>query len=174
MILGLLGLTLAGVLVWQVETLLAPEPMPAAEADGPAVSMPAATESFALPPIESYAEIVERPLFVPERRPGPISAAAPTPQAVATGELRLMGIVRARGQSRAVLRGPDGRTVTLLPGETSRGAKVVSIADTTVVIEEHGTVRELSLPTPGNSPLPPPPVPGRQTVNGVTSIPRIP
>lgn len=165
--LGLLCLALAGVLAWTLhDGLEAGEPA-ARPVAGTAV--PAAGSAFALPPLERFAAVTARPLFVPERRPAAPQAPAAT---VAAADPELVGFLAERGRRRAVLRLADGRTVTLGAGETALGWRIVRIEGDTVGVERDGPAREGGTrelrPAPrvprsgpaetAASPVPPPPL----------------
>ncbi|MGQ9369548.1 hypothetical protein [Azospirillum sp. ST 5-10] len=151
---------------------------PAEGGEAPAAAVPAApavepASGFAPPPLAAFAAVVERPLFVPERRPAPPAAAA-----TAAVGLRLVGIVGVGGRTAAVLRSDDGRTVTAAPGEGGEGWRVLEVGVDRVVLDHGGARRELELtarpdgggrpgaartPTPGGTAtaVRPPPTDGR-------------
>jgi hypothetical protein len=66
----------------------------------------------ALPPLEAFRDIVERPLFTPNRRPSTTAPAA-TPQG-----LRLEGVIVVGAQKRAIIKQADGHTARVGEGET--------------------------------------------------------
>lgn len=174
-LLGGLAALLAAVLLWQAQTLLEPDAVPLAPAEVTAVPLPPPAEAFGLPALAAFQEIVERPLFVPDRRPQPAAATPlPLPLPAAPSDLRLMGIVQTQGRPRAVLRGPDGRTTTAGAGETVGRATILSVGAETVVVVDPGGRRELTLPSPGSGAPSPPGLGTAETVNGLMTIPRIP
>jgi hypothetical protein len=65
----------------------------------------------ALPPLDAFRDIAERPLFSPGRRP---SAAA---LVVAQG-LRLEGVLVVGAEKRAIIKQADGHTARVVEGET--------------------------------------------------------
>jgi len=71
-----------------------------------------ATAAPALPPLDAFRDIAERPLFSPSRRP---SAAA---LAVAPQGLRLEGVLVVGAEKRAIIKQADGHTARVVEGET--------------------------------------------------------
>jgi len=66
----------------------------------------------ALPPLDAFREITERPLFSPSRRP---SASVP---ATASQGLRLEGVLVVGAEKHAIIKQADGRTARVAEGET--------------------------------------------------------
>jgi hypothetical protein len=66
----------------------------------------------ALAALETFADIAQRPLFTPGRRPSPA-----TPVAAPQG-LRLEGVIVMGAEKRAIIKQADGRTARLGEGDT--------------------------------------------------------
>lgn len=80
------------------------------------------------PPAGPWAEQVERPLFVPGRRPPEVAAplaeaSEPEPEAPAAA----LGVVLREGRALALLRLADGRSLRVAVGEAPDGWEVVRI-----------------------------------------------
>lgn len=118
---------------------------------------PAAEDAFAIPgpgPLTRFAEITERPLFSPSRRPPvraraatpkPVAAAAPTPKQIDTGEYRLLGVVIEEDRRVALLRSLRGRTIEVVSeGGTLEAWTVEKIEPESVTLVQ-GDVRDVVL-----------------------------
>lgn len=116
-----------------------------------------------LGPVEAFAVINERPLFLPERRP-PAPSADPAPEEERE-EFALQGVMILPGGSTAIVRviGRD-ESVRLREGETLAGWTVARIEAERVILERGGESQ--SLPLLRNRSLFQP-VPPTGTVNGV-------
>jgi general secretion pathway protein N len=125
---------------------LVPLSPPAHRADPTAAPPEAALAS--LPPLSSYAAIVERPLFAPTRRPAPgapVATAGPSTE----GRYRLIGIVGTAAKRHAFI--ADGtRRADLSEGDAFDGWTVKEIgADRVVLASPAGeTVLKLSRAAP--------------------------
>jgi general secretion pathway protein N len=121
----------AGVAAPAARATDAATPTPAAAAGGQEAS-PAALEPYALPPLERFAAVVERPLFSPTRRmpplPEPVAEAAPPPEqgpapdpgptGPAEPDLRFFGTVRQGDRAAALVTFPATNAVArLVPGD---------------------------------------------------------
>lgn len=115
--LGLLGVV-AVELNWEAGSAPSAAPPAASPASSSGASAaPAADAAWQLAPIERYAEVVERPLFVPARRPPRAPGGAPAPEA-AGGGLRLVGVLLDARRQVALLRDGDSPwLVRVQPGE---------------------------------------------------------
>ena len=107
-----------------------------AAAPGPTLHVPQngepANPAFTSPPLESFAEVVSRPLFVPTRRmtPPPTSATSPSPSGFA-----LVGVVLSNGAAHALIEhGQPERMERLVEGEDIDGWSVESIRLDRVVL----------------------------------------
>jgi general secretion pathway protein N len=78
----------------------------------PEAAPPAAAAAPALPPLEAFRDIAERPLFSPSRRPS-ATALAVTPQG-----LRLEGVLVIGSEKRALIKQADGHIARVGEGET--------------------------------------------------------
>ena len=136
-------------------------PKPALAAGAPApVSLPKADEvAPGLPPMETLAEVTERPLFTATRRP-------PPPDAVQenignASSFVLLGIVISKGERLAIVRhGRPPTAARLTEGQTIEGWTVQSIAPDRVVLknadnEQSLKLKDLKEPPPGAPAGPP-------------------
>ncbi len=153
-----LGLILANVVLALVVALelRAPLEIPseemaaAAEQRQEKVELPQA--NFLLPPLEDYAEIVERPLFIQERRPPPAQEAQVAPEtAIETGAgapppFVLVGIVITPETKEALLLKPGQKDLIRgLIGQRFDGWKVDSIEPDRVVVSRGTGTTEIEL-----------------------------
>jgi len=125
----------------------------------PAAAAPNAP--FAMPPLETYAEVTARPLFFPTRRPAPIQAA--TVDRVDAQSLVLVGVILAEsGKAALIARAnlPGARRVAL--GEEIEGWVLAEI-DADRVVLRSGTT-EAVLPLKDRRPNPTPPKPNAAPV----------
>lgn len=113
---------------------------------------------FQLPPIASaYKETVERPLFVPTRRPSPAGMGAQV--AMKKGQFRLAGTTVSEGLSVAYLfETSTNKTHRVNKGADINGITVDMVAANRVTLKQGEETEELSLRT-STSPKPPPPPP---------------
>jgi general secretion pathway protein N len=117
---------------------------PTAPKAAPTASTPAPAESFALRPLQAYAEVTARPVFSSKRRPPPPQAAVQ--QAAASDGLVLAGIVATASERTAlVLHGQPLKMVRLKEGETVDGWTVRSILADRIIIETAASSHELRL-----------------------------
>ncbi len=98
-----------------------------------------------LPPLERFAEMVERPLFSPTRRPEPVRDAPPSasglddPLPVAAGPgqpgIRFVGTVGQAGSMTAVvIRSESGDALRLGTGDTIDGWEVAEVRTSELVL----------------------------------------
>ncbi len=108
-----------------------------------------ATKNLApLPPIESFDEVVERPLFFRSRRaPDPDAAPPPEAEAAPKADFVLTGLVIVSGKERLALLRPAGsKTVERVhQGEEIEGWRVEAIHADRVVLKKGETVQEIRL-----------------------------
>ena len=103
---------------------------PAPEAAPPAAAAPAAAAlaTFEPPPAERFAEIAQRPLFVPDRRPqqdADSASSAPPPNAPA---LAVQGVVLSReGRYAVIQHGTPPKLDAIAEGATVEGWRIESI-----------------------------------------------
>jgi general secretion pathway protein N len=112
---------------------------------------------------EQYAVIMERPLFLPDRRPPadePDEPAAQTPEPDANlSRLDLSAVLIAPGETFAWVRDPtEKELLRLRPGDELKGWQVQQILDDRLVLERQGETDTLILRDYKNAP---PPVPLR-------------
>ena len=125
---------------------------------------------FALAPLSptgiGYRETVERPLFIPTRRPAPLGNSAQ--MAMKKGQFRLAGTSVSEQISVAYLfETGTNKTYRVNKGADINGMTVESVFANRVVLKQGDETEELSLRT-SNSPRPPPPPP---QVAGASSAP---
>jgi hypothetical protein len=116
---------------------------------------------FALAPMSpagsGYSETVERPLFIPTRRPAP--AGNTTQMAMKKGQFRLAGTTVSEQISVAYLfETGTNKTLRVNKGAEVNGITVDSVSANRVVLKQGDETEELFLRT-SNSPKPPPPPP---------------
>jgi general secretion pathway protein N len=169
LLLAVVALTLGGVLAlqwrgWEPETAL-PETL--AE---PAATRPAGTDEptesrvtdTASPGREEYTAVVERPLFLPTRRPPPEEEEPePEPEPEQLTELDgvdLAAVIITPDQVTAWLRPPGAQKAEKLGiGEEFLGWKIKTIEPALVVLERQGDINEIPLRDFDNAPSPIPP-----------------
>jgi general secretion pathway protein N len=121
----------------------APPPLPPARA---------ATPPPSVPPLENFANVWEKPLFNPDRKP--IAAPAGGTNNANTGDLELTGVIMLPGLHIALLREKNsGRTLRVREGQNANGAAVVEVKPRSAVVDINGSRTELPLkvgPAPGN------------------------
>ena len=130
---------------------------PAAAAAGdPAPALPPQPSSFTLPPIETYAEVAQRPLFSPTRQPPPPEAAQD-----ALGKssgFALIGIIIVEdGRIALIQHGRPPVLARLKEGQVVEGWTVQSILPDRVMLQHGATEHELKLRDRPAQPRQPPP-----------------
>lgn len=150
-VLGVLALLLAIVLIalwaglgtganWSDQAN--PPPLPPAHA---------ATPPPGVPPLQDFANVWERPLFSPDRKP--IAAPAASGSDTSTGDLELTGVIMLPGLHMALLRERGtGRTLRVLEGQSTGGATVVEVHPRSAVVEINGSRSELPLKIDSGAP----------------------
>jgi hypothetical protein len=125
----------------------------ALQALAPARTLPSADSALAprhlrMPlaiPAPDYPRILSAPIFAPDRRPG-------APSAVSQG-LRLIGVASFGRQAQAaVLRGLDGATRVLRPGESLQGWRLVSVSADHATFDGPGGTLRLEVEEAGSAP----------------------
>lgn len=129
-------------------------PDPATSPDAGEVRVPSLPEPrAAMPAKESFAVIVDRPLFSPSRRPPAEGAAVASIPAL---EFSLFGIVISTAEPAAIIKPESGGDpVRVTEGETMSGWTVARIEADRVLVQYGATERELLLDF--SAPAPPPP-----------------
>lgn len=101
-----------------------------------------------VPPLESYAEIWQRPLFSPTRTPEPVAG-----QQASSGALELTGVVMLPGLNMAILHDKtSGKDYRVIEGRPSQdGPVLLELHPRSAVIDASGSHLQLQL-IPGASP----------------------
>jgi hypothetical protein len=147
-VLGALAAVFAAVAIWPWLMPPIPTSRPAAE---PSTVAPALSPSN-LPGLATYAAIVERPLFVPSRRPPPGATSS------IAGRYRLLGIVGAGAKRKAFV--ADGtRRIEIGEGDAIDGWTVKAIEqDRVLLTSPAGEAAALKLARSAPEPAKPEPV----------------
>lgn len=120
-----------------------PPPLPPARA---------ATPPPSVPPLEQFANVWEKPLFSPDRKP--IAVPAGSNGNTSAGDLELTGVIMLPGLHMALLREKNSnRTLRVREGQSANGATVVEVKPRSAVVDINGSRTELPLkvgPAPGN------------------------
>jgi general secretion pathway protein N len=111
----------------------------------PAAAASSATERpFALPSLESYAEVTARPLFSPSRRPAPPQVAQG--RSLDAGSLVLSGIILTSEARLALVQpGKGAKTMRLSEGQEVQGWIVQSILPDRIVLRRGASEHEIKL-----------------------------
>lgn len=155
--LGLANLVLAMLAAWS----LAPRRLPQIEAPAsPAANEPvAATPALAMPGLDGFADMVERPLFTASRRQVALPAAGQPIEATAL-QVELVGVAIASERRTAILRhGTPPQLVTLSTGDEIAGWTLEAVLFNRVVFSRGPDRREVALkdtpPPKGAGPMKP-------------------
>jgi general secretion pathway protein N len=112
-----------------------------------------------LPPATAFAAVVQRPLFLPNRKPEPEIAPSPIvaevpaqPAAPLPLSATLVGVLMSPDGSSAILRLEDGKTATLREGGIIQGWTLKQIAPDRVSFLLGSTNLDLAFPTRQASP----------------------
>jgi type II secretory pathway component PulC len=134
---------LGGVLIAELYAAPATERTPTSTASTAAASLPEISNRFTLPPLASFAEIVERPLFSSSRRP----LASETPQRVDQPlSASLAGIVISNSSRSIIVSHGDPPVVTRLKeGDDLDGWSVGTIEPNRVLFRRGGDEQQLKL-----------------------------
>lgn len=120
-------------------------------ANGEVAALPPMPD-YEMPPLAEFAEVAERPLFSPTRRP-PVGA-VPTAAPRQTLDLTLIGIVLSEAERLAIVTpGGAGRAVRLGVGDSIQGWTLVELESERATFERDGAQETLYLafqtaPTP--------------------------
>ncbi len=99
-----------------------------------------------LPPIESFSETVERPLFLPDRRPPTVEEALEDAEDVETGLFTLVGIIVSPTQRIALVKVRGSQTVLQLSeGQQANGWTVLQIRPEEVIFESNDKTETIEL-----------------------------
>ena len=120
----------------------------APEASAPPAAPQAATmpppEAFALPPLQSYSAVTERPLFSPGRKPAPPELSSQP--ATNVSEFVLSGIVITDNEKVALIADAHaGSLARYREGQIVGGWKLTSIEQDRIVLERGATRQEIKL-----------------------------
>lgn len=168
-----LCIALAALVAWQVQRPM-PGPAAVAAAGGGAegaaepAAMPesegadesaVAGDVFNLADVETFAALVERPLFHRTRRPVPVAEAAESAAgAGSTVPFQLSGVLVAGRTRVALLRNPaSARVIRAEEGETIEGWRIEAVRPQSVVVRSGQTREEMTLadrlaPSPAHPP----------------------
>lgn len=78
--------------------------------------------------VPDYPAILRAPIFAPDRAPGeaPVLAAGPAGVS-ASAPIQLLGVAASGRAASAIVRGADGTTRVLAPGESAQGWRLISV-----------------------------------------------
>lgn len=148
-----------------------------------------AKQNLELPPLTSFQETVQRPLFMDNRRPGQeVTEAPPPPVPVTPMTLKLMGVILRPGGKIALLADAKGKYKRLKLKEMYDGWTLVEFGSDRVTMEQAGKKEQLTLlkkspkfarppnigqpaPVPPARPGYPQPPPGQPAVNQPYQMP---
>jgi general secretion pathway protein N len=137
---------LAGALVLELTSASnadAPASGAAAASSPPSVAIPKTPNRFTLPPVGSFAEIAERPLFSSSRRPAAVDAPQSAEQPFSA---TLAGIVISASSSSIIVSHGDPAALTRLKqGDNLDGWSITSIEPNRVLLRRDGEERQLKL-----------------------------
>lgn len=115
-------------------------------AASPALGQSAGRPLFELPPIESFSETVERPLFLPDRRPPAIEETQEGADDVESGLFTLVGIIVSPTQRIALVKVRGSQTVLQLSeGQQANGWTVLQIRPEEVIFESNDKTETIEL-----------------------------
>jgi hypothetical protein len=145
--LALICLGLAAILDLEWQAPLAADGLPATpDAKAARIADESPPPRFSLPPIENFAAVTARPLFIQDRRPVAESASGSVGP---WSSLTLAGIVIAPGSREALIRhGTPATVVHLREGQTVDGWTLRSILSDRVVLSNGAERHELRLFVP--------------------------
>jgi len=117
---------LAGTLVHELAAPLAPYEVPHA-ATRAVVPARQPVKAFTAPALTEFAEIDERPLLLPERKPIKVPEAKAAPVQRQPPNVTLVGIILDGKRRVAIAKVAGAQSVNLVPGQTIDGWQVVAI-----------------------------------------------
>lgn len=126
----------------------------AATAAMPASAAAVAAQVGSLGPLAAYADVVERPLFAPSRRPPAAPVAAPVPPVPVAASrpppaIELVGVAMSGDRHYALVRTPGGRSTRVAEGESVEGWQVTHIEADRIRLNRGGDAVDISLVRPG-------------------------
>lgn len=105
-----------------------------------------ATEEPQLPPIEALSETVERPLFLPNRRPPTVEETVEESEAAESGLFTLVGIIVSPNQKIALVKVRGSQEVLQLSeGQQANGWTVLEIRPGNVIFESKDKTETIEL-----------------------------
>jgi hypothetical protein len=111
----------------------------------PALAQTSERAPSELPPIESFSETIERPLFLPDRRP-PAIEETPEDDDVESGLFSLVGIIVSPTQRIALVKVRGSQTVLQLSeGQQANGWTVLQIRPEEVIFESNDKTETIEL-----------------------------
>ncbi len=118
----------------------------AAGAASPALAQTANQSLFSLPPIETFSETTERPLFLPDRRPPVIDETQEEVEDVESGLFTLLGIIVSPTQRIALVKVRGSQEVLQLSeGQQANGWTVLQISPGDVIFESNDKTETIEL-----------------------------
>lgn len=169
--LGLIVLGLSGFMGYQIHrgSVTVAAPKTAAAGITPDTAL---LPIFTLPPADiSYPEIVERPLFIPTRRPAPPPNNAPV-VTMRRGQYKLVGVSVNQDLSMAFLQEiATGKSKGVAKGTEINGMIVDAVEPSRVVLRQGEETEELSLKVAASPRLPAGPVAGATTPGTAPAAP---
>lgn len=127
-----------------------------AAAASPALAQTSGRPLSELPPIESFSETVERPLFLPDRRPPAIEETQEEAEDVESGLFTLLGIIVSPTQRIALVKVRGSQAVLQLSeGQQANGWTVLQIRPEEVIFESNDkteTIELIDIKTPTRRP----------------------
>lgn len=119
---------------------------PVAKPDPKSLGEAVVLEATALPAVDQFSEMIERPLFMETRRPNPPTAIKPVklePPAPVT--FRLMGVIDSPRGKTALISDAKGKYKRLRPKEHQDGWEISEITPDHLHLEQQGEAQDLSL-----------------------------
>lgn len=143
----LLCLVLAGLVAAQL--LLPEKNLPTGSTTANAAASPVTANlrpGFSMRPLDAFSEVIERPLFRPDRRPAPVVVDAAKADGTSRQGYALLGVVIDDDMRMALLR-PKGakRTLRILEGQQIDGWTVEDVRPDRVVMRRGGVSEEVRL-----------------------------
>jgi general secretion pathway protein N len=102
-----------------------------------------------IPPPAPYADVLAKPIFAPDRKPGPSDLSA-----IAGGELAgysALGAAVGHGAATAVISGPSGSIRTVHVGDIVEGWRVVAVEAAKLTLERSGMRHTLVVGAPAEA-----------------------
>ena len=113
------------------------------------------TKLVTIPPLPTYAAILDAPLFAPDRRPGETQV-GPSAGAVPLAGYAALGAATSRTGATAVVSAPGGKVETLKIGDDMDGWRLVALSRTRLTFESKGGRQDLIVGAPAETAAIPP------------------